>query len=624
MVNRRALVAWSLVVLTWHGAGCGGDADESASDAASPEDASSSDASASDAAADVGGDSPAETGGDAGYTEPADPSGSWRSALFPRGWLPADLGGLPDSQGRLLPDFSYAGYHRGEQWPPVDAKATLFEVPASLGDGATNATAGIQAQIDKACAAKGGVVHLPAGLFVLKFPSSTARGALTVGCSNVVLRGEGPTKTKLLLDDPKSARGRAVVFLGGTVWVSDLWTTKVVTTLAADTPAGTRAFTVKDPAGLAPGMWIAVRNANTDAFRAAHRMDAATSKLSGLWPADQFKGLAYPRRIVSVTGNTVTVDVPLRYPLTTRDAADVVALVDAYVSESGIEHLGIGMVENRTSPPDMTKESTFDNDYQTVGTTGYEVHDSKAIQVTGIRDAWVSDVASFEPTQNTTTHAHLLSHGIVVDLTAFRVTVDNVSFGPPEYRGGGGNGYSFQTQGSDCLFARLGSRGARHGFDINQATSGNVWWRGTVVASRYSSDTHRFLAQANLFDVTTLDNAWLQAADRGTDSSGAGFTSTSLVFWNTTVQKNNTLAKGCAIETAQWDWGYAIGTTAASGAAAKICTTIVSNSQYAATDQGPPTDFSEGEGIGATLSPASLWERQRAMRCARTGIACAP
>ncbi len=621
MVKRRVLVAWGLVVSACCGAGCsGGDPDANATDA-SLDDTGADDASATDTPSDTGG--PADTG-DAGYEEPADPPGTWRSALFPRGWLPADLGGVPDGAGRLLPDFSYAGYHRGEQWPPVDAKATVFEVPTALGDGVTNATAGIQAQIDKACAAKGGVVHVPAGLFVLKFPSSTARGALTVGCSGVALRGEGPTKTKLLLDDAKAARGRAVVFLGGTVYVSDLWTTKVLTTLAADTVAGTRTFTVKNAAGLAPGMWIAVRNANTDAFRAAHRMDAATSKLAGLWPADQFRGLAYPRRIVSVTGSQVTVDVPLRYPLATRDAADVVSLVDAYVAESGVEHLAIGMVENRTSPPDPTKESASDDDYQTVGTTGYEVHDSKAIQVSGVRDAWVSDVASFEPTQNTTTHAHLLSHGLVVDLTAFRVTVDRVSFGPPEYRGGGGNGYSFQTQGSDCLFSRLTSTGARHGFDINQAASGNVWWRGMVVSSRYSSDTHRFLAQANLFDGTTLDNAWLQAADRGTDSSGAGFTSTSLVFWNTTVKKNNALAKGCAVESAQWEWGYVIGTTASTGATAKICTTIVSNAQYAATDQGPPTDFTEGEGTAATLSPASLWERQRALRCARTKIPCDP
>src|SRR4051794_20950626 len=62
------------------------------------------------------------------YAEPADPPGSWRSAMFPRAWIPADLGGTPDSLGRLLPDFSYAGYHRGEQHPALDTVLPQFEV----------------------------------------------------------------------------------------------------------------------------------------------------------------------------------------------------------------------------------------------------------------------------------------------------------------------------------------------------------------------------------------------------------------------------------------------------------------------------------------------------------------
>lgn len=108
MVKRRAFVAWGLVVVACTGAGCGGDADAGSDDAASPDDAASTfDApSPNDASVETAGDAPAESGGDAGYVEPADPAGSWRSALFPRGWLPSDLGGVPDSQGRMLPDFS--------------------------------------------------------------------------------------------------------------------------------------------------------------------------------------------------------------------------------------------------------------------------------------------------------------------------------------------------------------------------------------------------------------------------------------------------------------------------------------------------------------------------------------
>ena len=39
----------------------------------------------------------------------------WRSALYPSGWTP----GSTDAEGRGLPDFSYAGYHRGEDPLPT-------------------------------------------------------------------------------------------------------------------------------------------------------------------------------------------------------------------------------------------------------------------------------------------------------------------------------------------------------------------------------------------------------------------------------------------------------------------------------------------------------------------------
>src|SRR5690349_12395188 len=81
-----------------------------------------------------------------------DPPGTWRSAFFPRGWRPLDDGGTADAMGRYLPDFSYAGYHRGEVRPPIGRPAT-HTVDAALGDGTTDATAGIQAQITAACGA---------------------------------------------------------------------------------------------------------------------------------------------------------------------------------------------------------------------------------------------------------------------------------------------------------------------------------------------------------------------------------------------------------------------------------------------------------------------------------------
>src|SRR5690606_25539922 len=86
-------------------------------DASSGEDASTDGGDASSGALD-GGESDAGTGAstpdggsdggapDAG--EPPDPPGTWRSVLFPRGWLPLHAGGGADAEGRFLPDFAYA------------------------------------------------------------------------------------------------------------------------------------------------------------------------------------------------------------------------------------------------------------------------------------------------------------------------------------------------------------------------------------------------------------------------------------------------------------------------------------------------------------------------------------
>ena len=65
---------------------------------------------------------------------------------------------------------------------------------------------------------------------------------------------------------------------------------------------------------------------------------------------------------------------------------------------------------------------------------------------------------------------------------------------------------------------------ARHGFIVNYAASGNVFRDVRIVRSRFADDSHRFLAHANLYDRVVLESGWLQAVNRGTTSTGAGFT----------------------------------------------------------------------------------------------------
>jgi hypothetical protein len=566
----------------------------------------------------------AEATDGAGTTDGADggagdPPGTWRSVLFPRGWLPLDEGGSADAQGRFLHDFSYAGYHRGEASPPYGMGTASVTVDATLGNGTTDATAAIQSAIDTACGRGGGVVAIPAGTYVLKLPSATAAQALLVSCSHLVLRGAGPTQTRLLFDDAARARQKAVIaFVASSPGIYDPTTGDA---FAGDVLLPTHSVNLTTSAGLAVGDAIVLRNDVTAAFRAEHRMDAAHTGQGDFWPSSVFQGLVYPRTITAITGNTIQIDAPTRYALKTRDNARVYPL-PAFLQESGIESLAIGMVES-TAPASGATETATDNDYLTPGTMGYAVHESRALFFDRIHDSWIYDVDTFVPDANKASGVNILSIGIWATTSVFRTTIEGCNFGRPQYRGNGGNGYSFLVQGDDNLIVRDTATTGRHGLIVSEPASGNVFLHDTATNSRFADDAHRFLANANLYDEIDLDGDWLQAVNRGTESGLAGFTATSHVFWNTHVLHNNAVAAGCAVETAQFDWGYAIGSRADPGQQAKLCPMSFTSPAWAMLDQGPPTDFVEGEGKGDTLYPSSLYAEQRSLRCARQHLTCA-
>jgi hypothetical protein len=486
-------------------------------------------------------------------------------------------------------------------------------------DGTGDATAAIQGAINQVCQQpNGGVVLLPAGTYRLRVPAGAAANApvLSIGCSHFVLRGEGPNRTRLLLDDPTNMRQRSMIRARGNTTLNSGANTGGEFLLAADVRGPTREITLAAPPSFAAGDWIVIRNDNTAEFRAEHRMGS-------FWPLDQFPGLFSIRQVESVNGTRVTLDAPIQYTLLMRDKARAYRLANMF-EEVGLESFSIGMVEN-TKPPSGTDERGADTDYEKPGTPGYDVHFSRAIEFTNIHDAWIHDVDSFKPDQNTR-NAHLLSTGILLDRGATRITISNSDLKFPQYRGGGGNGYLFLLQGQDALVIDSTAEYGRHNFIISQAGSGNVIRRVTSINARASDDSHRYLARANLLDRVILDSAWLQAVNRGDDSTGAGFTATQNVFWGThaiTIHPTPILGRSsCVVESVQWGFGYLIGSSADGGAQAQLCTRTVTNGNYAAQDPGDPEDFVEGEGLGKTLWPLSLHGAQLEQRCARESRAC--
>lgn len=97
-------------------------------------------------------------------------SQDWRSELYPYNWTPGFA-----KDGKFIQDFSYAGYHKGQQ-PIPNITSNIIDVtqaPYNADNTGTNyATAAIQAAIDYVSGMGGGVVYLPAGTYNVQ-PNST-------------------------------------------------------------------------------------------------------------------------------------------------------------------------------------------------------------------------------------------------------------------------------------------------------------------------------------------------------------------------------------------------------------------------------------------------------------------
>ena len=197
---------------------------------------------------------------------PGPQAGPWRSALYPDNWTPAQT----DTGGRFLHDFSYAGYGNGPGLPGEGSKAK-FDVTTFGADrtGAADSTAAIQLAIDAAGDAGGGVVFVPAGMY-------RCDGALSITESSIVLRGEGPAKSRVYFTSFEGMAYRGHIMFRGAVQNG--------TEIALTKDAKNRSFEIAcaDAGPLVPGADVSLGWTITDAFIAEHGMTGTWRAFTGL------------------------------------------------------------------------------------------------------------------------------------------------------------------------------------------------------------------------------------------------------------------------------------------------------------------------------------------------------
>lgn len=525
----------------------------------------------------VDGDSTAD--GDAADTH----AEMWRSSLYPGDWTPA----FTDGSGRFLHDFSYAGYKNGEA-EPAGSEGLEADVVADHGadpSGAQDSTAAFQAAIDAVTEVGGGVVLVPPGLFVLE-------GTLQIAASHTVLRGAGPDLSRLRFTRFEGLSHQAHIRVGGALSLgADL-------PLAQDADARETVVAVEDASTLVEGDDVALGWVITDDFVDQHGMAGTWQAFNGAWQPFAW------RTVVSVdttaSPHQVTVDVPLRSAALVANQASL-RPVAGYLEEVGVESLGLA---NAVDHFDAWTED--------------QVH---VLELRGVKDGWVRDVASFAPPGLTQADpladgSHLQSSGVLVR-DSKRVTVSDSSMQRSQHRGGGGNGYLFEVRvSSEILFADCVATHGRHNFIQNWGfgATGIVWLRvrsedGLAelgpgfpgVGSVGLSEFHHSLATANLIDNSFSTDGW-GATNRKQWSSGAGHCATENVFWNTR-------GDGAQLQSLQFGWGYVIGTWPG--------VNVFTDPAASAGEGTAPEDFVEGEGLGAGLVPVSLYEDQLSRRLGR-------
>jgi Pectate lyase superfamily protein len=417
--------------------------------------------------------------------------------------------------GSRLPDFSFAGYHRGETGVPSVPVKTNVKDHGAKGDGNTDDTKAIQAAI---AATTGGAVYLPAGRYKIT-------DFISIRKAGVVLRGAGPDSTTLWFplalntvhpDADSTSTGTpttAYSFDYGYLTLQGDFGSTQLTAISAVSKRGDSSVTVASTAKLNVGRTVMIR---------LHE-DAAQSLKTFLYsgdPGDITSGKPLgPEMVLTVTsvqGNRIHFNRPLRFDTRAEWTPEVLAYAPT-VTESGIEDL---RCEFPAVPyPGHFKELGFN-----------------AIELRTVSDCWVRNV-----------RIHNADMGILMaEGACFNTAERNVHSAYAE-RGSLAGHHAYQLKRStDNLVTRFDMQ-VRYVHDLSvENASGNVYGNGKGVDVNF--DHHEDTPFENLYtdiDMGAGTRPWESGGGAGLGRHSAGWET----FWN--IRSNKDIPPPPA------DWGPA-------------------------------------------------------------------
>ncbi len=368
-------------------------------------------------------------------------------------------------EGGRLPDFSFAGYHFGEDdLPVVEVVANVRDFGA-VGDGVTDDTAAFKAAI---AGTDGGAILVPAGRYLLS-------DILWIEKPNVVLRGAGMDATVLVFEkgmeavrpNPSQTTSGIPVtnysWSGGFLWVKGNFRAGLISAITSEAKRGERVIQVADASGLAVGQRVMVEL--TD--------DGEKTLLSHLYSGDtgDTKKVIKPvrprmvSRITAIDGNVITLERGLRWNV--RDKwSPVLKAFEPSVYEVGIEELAIEF-------PAVKYRGHFTE----VGSNG--------IALNGVADCWVRNVK-------------ITNGDSGLYLAGMFCTAEGLVIDAARKATGGTTGHHGITMGIDCLVTEFDLRTHFiHDITLGYLAAGNVIKNGK--GTNLSLDHHKKAPHDNLF-----------------------------------------------------------------------------------------------------------------------------
>ncbi|HKQ72658.1 MAG TPA: hypothetical protein VJ810_02945 [Blastocatellia bacterium] len=390
-----------------------------------------------------------------------------------------------------IPDFSFCGYKGGGVAIPfIDVKRTISPVS---GDNTLNIQNAIDFVSGLPLDANGfrGAVFLNAGAYNVNSP-------IFIRTSGVALRGAGQGTNGAIIR-ATAAQSYIVVNVGvdpepsgATPEVSG--TNRPITTTYVAT--GARSFNVSTTSGYAVGDKILVVRTPNQAW-----IDALNMAQFGWTPSAYV--VKYERKITAISGNTVTIDVPLVQTITSNYGGGYIAKYTATrINNCGVE--------------DIRFDSVFSGPED-------ENHAGDAVRFAFVEDSWVRNI----------TAVHFHHAAVTISDSTVRCTVQDSACKDMISIVTGGRRYPFQIEGqaSYNLIQRCYTEDARHDFATGSRVPGpNVFLDNYGRDSNTDSGPHHRYATGELYDNVLARE--LKVRNRGASGTGHGWSGAQQVFWN--------------------------------------------------------------------------------------------